>query len=88
MTKQEEIRVGIHALFSNCFCRGKLSGKNANDWANKYTYTLLADLKSEGVVIKVERECFQCDGKGYTKIESTCPVCRGKKTESYTEELI
>ena len=55
MTRQEEIRVGIHALFSNCFCRGKLSGKNANDWANKYTDTLLADLKSEGVVIKVER---------------------------------
>lgn len=55
MATREEIREGIYALFSNCFTRGKLSGRNRDAWASKYTNTLMSDLHSQGLVIKVNR---------------------------------
>ena len=82
---KEEIREGIAGMIKS-FRKPRLA--DVPFLEDQVVCNIMAFLAENGVVIKVDRECFQCDGKGYTKIESTCPVCRGKKIERCTEELI
>ena len=75
MTKQEEIREGIYALFSGCFTNmtGKLPNEEEMGWLNAYTEQMQVYLHSQGVVIKVDRELpvMPRDWYGYGDVNST-----------------
>lgn len=89
MTKQEEIREGIASQVK--LAQGMEHSIPLDPYA-------IADiirryLQSQGVVIKVEKECSHCNGKGFTdRIENgasaVCPVCYGKPKDVAVEPLI